>query len=371
MHFIAAGIQSAGDPLDIAALAGSVPALIGDNDRDLLAVELIVQIPQFLLQTIQFFIVLLFAYSLVIQRHFRELGNWIKLEYILADRRGERMVFEGGVNALVEEAQDLQFSPFLIAGVNYVPGSRGAVCVLKILLVYVQIFLVMLVLVQVVVIHSPTGILVLHQVVQTLFLLFFADVEEELHHQVAVVGERALSCIDAAYPLLVLMLVDLAFHQLCDNLIHPVGIKECEFARLRDFQQIPVEEGIALFFFSRCGHCSDTEKAGVDALDDPSDHAALARGAPSFKNDHYGKLRFFDLHLESVQLLLCLFELFLKLFFAGLRGFDKILQHFLPPQTYRWSLSINSRTMTESIAKITANITRWAQQEKMLALVIS
>ena len=85
MHFIAAGIQSAGDPLDIAALAGCVPALIGNNDRDLLAVEFIVQIPQFLLQTIQLLVVFLFGYSLVIQRYFGELGNGAQGEYVLAE----------------------------------------------------------------------------------------------------------------------------------------------------------------------------------------------------------------------------------------------------------------------------------------------
>ena len=229
----------------------------------------------------------------------------------------------------------------------------------------------MLIFVKVVAIHSPAGVLICHQGVETPFLLFFADVEEELHHQIAIISERALCGIDAADALLVLVLVNFSFHQLRDHFIHPEGVKEGELSTFRDLQKIPVEERIALFFLGRRGHCPDAEEAGVDALDDPSDHAALAGGAPSFKNDHYRELRFFDLHLESVQLLLCLFELFLKLLFAGLRGFDKILQHFLPPQTYRWSLSINSRTMTESIAKITANITRWAQQEKILALVIS
>ena len=325
MHFIAAGIQSAGDPLDIAALAGCVPALIGDNDRDLLAVELIVQIPQFLLQTIQFFIVLLFAYSLVIKRHFGELGNWIKLEYILADRRSEGMVFEGSVNALVEEAQDLQFRPFLIAGVNYVPGSRSAVCVLEILLVYVQILLVMLVLVQVVVIHSPTGILVLHQVVQTLFLLFFADVEEELHHQVAVVGERALGGVDAAHAMLVLIFIQLAFHMLRDYFIHPVGVEEREFSGLRDLEQVSVEERIALFFFGRGGHCPDAEEAGIDALDDSADHASFSGGAPALEDDYYRKLSVFDLHLIRRQFLLGFLKFFFQFFLTRLRGFDKIL----------------------------------------------
>ena len=68
MNFVAAGIQCAGDSLDIAALAGCVPALVCDDDRDLLAVELIVQSPQFVLQTIQFLLVLLFGYGLVIKR---------------------------------------------------------------------------------------------------------------------------------------------------------------------------------------------------------------------------------------------------------------------------------------------------------------
>ena len=50
VHFVSSGIQCAGDALDISALAGRIPALIGNNHRNLLTVQAVVQLTQALTQ---------------------------------------------------------------------------------------------------------------------------------------------------------------------------------------------------------------------------------------------------------------------------------------------------------------------------------
>ena len=290
VNFIAAGIEGTRDPLDIASFTGRVPSLVSDDDRDLLAVELVVKVAELVLKAVKFFVVLFLGNSLVIQGYFRELGNRIEREDILPDRRRESVVLESCLYSLGEEAEDLELRPFLVARVDDIPRGSRAVGVFQVLLIYVKVFLVVLVLVQVIVDDSPAGVLVRHEGIKAPFLLFFADVEEELHHQVAVVCERALSGIDAADALLVLLLVQLAFHQLCRHFIHPVSVEECEFSSFRDFTQISVQEGIAfLFRRGRC-HGPDAEEAGIYALDHPSDHASFAVCAHPSKMTMTGSL---------------------------------------------------------------------------------
>ena len=200
----------------------------------------------------------------------------IQREDVLADRSRESVVLERGLDPLVEVAEDLELRPLFSGRVDDVPRRGCAVSVLQVLLEDIQVFLVVLVLMQVVPVDSPAGVLVSHQGVQPPFLLFLADVEEELHDQVAVVGERALGRVDAADPLFVDGVVQIVFHQSCGHFIHPIGVEESELAGFRDLQKIPVQEGIALLFRSRGFHCPDFEEARVDAPDDPSDDAALA-----------------------------------------------------------------------------------------------
>ena len=50
MHLVSAGIQSTGDALDISALTSCVPALIGNDHRNLLTVQAVVQLTQALTQ---------------------------------------------------------------------------------------------------------------------------------------------------------------------------------------------------------------------------------------------------------------------------------------------------------------------------------
>ena len=65
MDRVSARIERAGDALDVAALAGCVPALIGNDDRDFFAVQLVVQVMKLCLQLVKTLLVLLVGEALV------------------------------------------------------------------------------------------------------------------------------------------------------------------------------------------------------------------------------------------------------------------------------------------------------------------
>jgi hypothetical protein len=62
MHFISTRIQSTGDSLDISSLACCIPAFIGNDHGNFLAIQTVMQFSQPCLQPIQFFLI-----SIVIQ----------------------------------------------------------------------------------------------------------------------------------------------------------------------------------------------------------------------------------------------------------------------------------------------------------------
>ena len=82
MHLVSAGIQSTGDALDISALTGCVPALIGNDHRNLLTVQAVVQLAQSLTQLLQLFFIILFRNRLV-QWNLRKQRHPLKREHIL------------------------------------------------------------------------------------------------------------------------------------------------------------------------------------------------------------------------------------------------------------------------------------------------
>ena len=190
------GIKSSGDALDVAALACSVPSLVGNDDRDFPAVQFVVQGVELFLQTVQFFPVFLIRYYLVGKCDLGQERSAVERESVLADRSCKGVILECGIDTLIQEAQYLQLSPFAVLCVNYVPGGRRAVRILQIFVVHVQILIVMFVLMKIGLTHAPAGVFVCLQGSQTLFLLFFAELEEKLHDQIAVVSQRALCGVD-------------------------------------------------------------------------------------------------------------------------------------------------------------------------------
>ena len=182
----------------------------------------------------------------------------------------------------------------------------------------------MLVLPQVPLAHPPGGVLAGEQPFDALFLLFLADVEEELQHQVPVVGEGPLEPLDAVHPLGVGLAVQLVGLQLLDGLVHPAGVQE------GDLLEETVEEGLAgLLLRGGGGHGEHLEKPGIDIADDLPDDAALPGSAPSLDEHQHRQLLLLEQHLLGRQLFLDSVQALLHFLFPGFFRAVPIFQHGL------------------------------------------
>lgn len=94
MHLVASGIQCSGDPLDITALACGIPAFVGDDYRDLLAIQAVMQGIQLLLQMTQFFLVF-FLGDFLVQFHLGQLRHLHQREYVLQNRHSKALILHG------------------------------------------------------------------------------------------------------------------------------------------------------------------------------------------------------------------------------------------------------------------------------------
>ena len=261
-------------------------------------------------------------------------GGLVALELLgvqhLLDGHGQRMVLERCVDALVEVAEYLQERPTLAACVDDIPRSDGAVRVFQIAVKGLETFVIMRILPEVFLVHAPCGILAVQELLQTPFLFLPADMEEELHHEIAVVRELAFYRLDAFHAALVGLGGNLPVQNLVHQRFHPEGVEELELPCLRNLDKVAIEEGVALFLQGRCrierGH---GEKAWVDVLDDLPDDAALAGRTPSLKDDHDGEFRRLDFHLAVCELFLFHADLFTQDILLRFFRCHKILQHLI------------------------------------------
>ena len=324
IDYVASGIQGPGDPLDVAALACRIPAFIGDDHGDLLVIEGIMQGVELLLQFLEPYLVLLFR-DLLVQGDIFQPGHGVEAEDVLTDRRRHGGIGQGRIDALIEEAQDLEQGPLLIVGIDDIPGSGPSVRILEIAVVDLQTLLIVGILPQILLTDPPGRIGVGEQAVQPFLLLLLPDMEEEFHDQISVVHQLTLCDIDGFYPLVIFFFGQFPVQDPVGDFLHPAGIKELEFSLFRDLYKVPVKEGFASFLLGgRLVHGGHLEEPGVYVLDDLPQDASLAGRAPAFKDDHDGKFCFLDLHLAGCELFLFLFEKLLHLFLIRFSRFSKI-----------------------------------------------
>ena len=300
VHLIATGVQRGGDPPDVAALARGVPALVHNNHRHLLAVGAVVQHAQPLLQGLTAGVVLLIGQALG-KIHLRQLGHGNQREGVLQKGHRQRRIPAGGINGAAQGLQHLHLAPLFLLGINDVPGRAGQIGGPQVIVEHILTFLIVLVLPAVVVAHPPGSVRVGGQGLQPLFLLLAADLQKQLEHQIAVVGELALKAQHALQPPDVGLALQLAPQPLLHHLVHPAGIQKGELARLGNGLHIPVQKGVAPLLRRGGGHAGHREKPGVDVLDDPSQHAALARGAPALHQHQHRQAGGLHLQLQSFQ----------------------------------------------------------------------
>ena len=162
-----------------------------------------------------------------------------------------------------------------------------------------------MVLPQVPLADPPGGVLVRLQALDAAGLLFLADMEEKLQHQIAVVRQGALKAFHAVHPLGVGFVIQRARELFLHNLVHPARVQKGELPGLGDLFKKAVQKRLAgLLLCGGGGHGKDLEKAGVDVLDDLADGAALSGGAPSLDEHQHRQLAVFQLHLLAFQLFL-------------------------------------------------------------------
>ena len=106
MHLIASGIQCSRDPLDISALACGIPAFVGDDYRNLLAIQAVMQGIQLLLQMTQFFFIF-FLGDLLVQFHLGQLRHLHQREYILQNRHSKALILHGHMDTAAQRLQHL------------------------------------------------------------------------------------------------------------------------------------------------------------------------------------------------------------------------------------------------------------------------
>ena len=193
----------------------------------------------------------------------------------------------------------MQFRPLFVPGIYDVPGSYGSVRICEVFVVDFLTFVIMLVLPPVVLAHTPCGILVTFQFLQTLFLFLFSNLEKELQYQITVIRQLSFETLDALNTLRILLIRQFASKSSLRHLIHPAGIQEFELAGFRNFHKIPIQERLPLLFLRRCGHGSHLKESGIDIFNNSANGTALAGSTPALDQHQHRKLMLLDLHLES------------------------------------------------------------------------
>ena len=303
MHLISPRIESSRNSLDVASLPCRVPALIGDDHRYLLAVKLVMQMVQFLLKSAELLPIRFLRHRLVLQGNVRKLWHLLQREWVLQNWSRQCLIFQRRVNALIQESQNLKLRPFLVLRVDDIPGRDRTVGILQKAVIHLQAFSVISVLLPILTVYAPAGILVRRECLQPFLLLLPADLEEKLQNQISIVVKRPLRRVDAVNFLLVLLFAHFSGHHPVCDFLQPVGIKKSKFSRLRDLEQIPIEERIPFLIGSRRRKIFDLEKPGINVPDHLADHAPLSGGTPALKNHHDRKLCLLDLQLIAGKLL--------------------------------------------------------------------
>ena len=176
--------------------------------------------PQLLLQRIQLRTVF-FLCNRLVQINLIQLWNRFQRKYILQQGHCHCAVFQCGVNSADQRLHHLQLRPFSALRIDDIPWVRRRISIIQITVKHLEAFVIVPVLPAVLLTHTPAGILIRFQRINSLLLLLLADLEKELHHQISVIGQLALKPPDALNLFLVLLLLERPFQALLCHLIHP------------------------------------------------------------------------------------------------------------------------------------------------------
>ena len=301
MDFKAPGIQCLRDPADVSPLAGGVPSLVGDDDRDLLPVQPVVKLSQMFLKPFQLGFIRLFLHGLSIQRDFAELLHLHQRKYVLQHRHRKGAVLHGNVDPLCQRLQHLKLRPFSGTGVHHIPRNRRGIGGIQIPVKDIQALFVVFILPSVRFIDAPSGVDVILQLADPLFLFLRTDVQEKFHDQISVVCELTLKAADTGNSPVIGLVVHGPHKAGPGHFVHPARIHEHKFSRFRDLGKIPPQKRFSPVLFPYDLHGRHLEKSRVYVSDHLSDGASLSGSTPSLQQDQYRQPVFLDLHLPGRQ----------------------------------------------------------------------
>ena len=109
----------------------------------------------------------------------------------------------------------------------------------------------MIILPEIVFIHSPSGIFAFQKDAHTFLLIFPVDLHKEFQKYVSVIRQLPFKSADAVNPFYIIIPFQFFVHALPAGLIHPSGIQECKFAFFRDLFHITIQKRSAYLFLCR------------------------------------------------------------------------------------------------------------------------
>jgi len=104
---------------------------------------------------------------------------------------------------------------------------------------------------EIVFIHSPSGIFAFQKDAHTFLLIFPVDLHKEFQKYVSVIRQLPFKSADAVNPFYIIIPFQFFVHALPAGLIHPSGIQECKFTGFRDLLKIPVKKWFPKVLFCR------------------------------------------------------------------------------------------------------------------------
>lgn len=111
------------------------------------------------------------------------------------------------------------------------------------------------------------------------------DREPELDHLDAIVDEHAFDVVYLHHELLVLFGSAEAHDGLDDGTVVPAAVKEDDFARIGEAEEIALKKPLAGLVFGGLGQCDYAHCTRIEVSGEVADGAALARCIAPFEDD--------------------------------------------------------------------------------------
>ena len=209
-------------------------------------------------------------------------------------------VFHSDLNIADHSLQYLQLCPFPVTGIYDIPWRRGSIGISHILIKNFSAFFIMIILPEIIFIHSPARILALQEIFHSFLLFFTVDLHKKFQENISVICQLTLKSANTVDPLHITVTFQFLVHTVAAGLVHPSGIQKCEFAIFRNFLEIPVKKRSPQIFLCWSRHGSNFEKTRINILDDLAYGTSFSGSSPSLKQNDHRDLMLLKSHLQFI-----------------------------------------------------------------------